>query len=114
MLAWKFCAKWSYLKLDKSEKCFQDAKGNEIAASDGASGQKIPKTKFERKRNDDKDPEPLIACIECGRKNHEICVLHRPEIYKEKFTCEMCLKAKNGSRKENKFTAKTLPECSLR
>ena len=98
-------------KIFYCEKCFTDARGNEIGSD---SGQKIPKTKFTRKRNDEKDPEVMLACTDCGRKSHEICVLHKKEIFQEKYTCEHCLRAKKSKRKENIFTASKLPECTLR
>ena len=102
-------------KIFYCEKCFGDAKGSEIAPNDGAGGaQKISKSKFHKKRNNEKDPETFLTCLDCGRKSHEICVLHKKEIYQEKYTCEHCLKAKKSKRKDNVFTASKLPECKLR
>ena len=102
-------------KIFYCEKCFGDAKGSEIAPNDGASGaQKISKSKFHKKRNNEKDPETFLTCSDCGRKSHEICVLHKKELYQEKYTCEHCLKAKKAKRKDNVFTASKLPECTLR
>ena len=99
-------------KIYYCEKCFNDAKGNEVAGPDGQ--QKIPKEKFHKKRNDEKDPEPFLTCAECAVKNHEICVLYKKDIYKEAFVCDRCLNKNGKKRKDNKFTAKYLPECTLR
>ena len=53
-----------------------------------------------------------MHCKLCNRKNHQICVLHKKEIWKE-FQCYKCLESQRKKRKENRFTAKNLPECAL-
>ena len=39
-------------------------------------------------------------------------MLHKKEIWKE-FQCYKCLESQRKKRKENRFTAKNLPECAL-
>lgn len=103
-------------KIYYCEKCFLESKGNSISTCEDTSGasntQPIPKEKFVRKKNDEKESEQFLNCKQCGRKNHEICVLHKKEIWKE-FVCDKCLQLTNKKRKENRFTASRLPECSL-
>ena len=103
-------------KIYYCEKCFQESKGSHMSTSEDNPGaatntQPIPKDKFIRKKNDEKDPEQFLNCKMCGRQNHEICVLHKKEIWKE-FICEKCQQT-SKKRKENKFTASRLPECQL-
>ncbi|XP_006825042.2 CREB-binding protein-like [Saccoglossus kowalevskii] len=59
-------------------------------------------------KNDNLDLEPFLDCLECGRKLHQICVLHNETIWPEGFTCDGCLKARGMKRKENKFCSKRL------
>ncbi|CAG14513.1 unnamed protein product, partial [Tetraodon nigroviridis] len=67
----------------------------------------ISKDQFERKKNDVLDPEPSAECKDCGRKMHQICVLHYEVIWPSGFICDSCLKKSGKTRKENKFTAKS-------
>ena len=103
------------------EKCFLEAKGSSISTnedstgatgSNTAGGNSIAKDKFVKKKNDEKEQEQFINCKSCGRKNHEICVLHKKEIWKE-FVCDKCLSAQKKKKKENRFVAAKLPECEL-
>lgn len=73
----------------------------------------INKLEFIEKRNDVLVSEPLVECLECGRRQHQICNLYMDKIWPEGFTCDGCLKRKNQVRKENKFTAKKLPTNKL-
>lgn len=73
----------------------------------------IKKSQFTEMKNDALDLEPLVECLECGRKQHQICVLYMETIWPQGFTCDGCLKKKNQVRKENKFTAKKLPTTKL-
>ena len=57
--------------------------------------------------------ESLVTCNDCGRKLHQVCVLHLDQIWPAGFVCDGCHKAKNTKRKENKFTAKKLPPTKL-
>ena len=36
----------------------------------------IKKEQFKETKNDSLDPEPFVECSECGRRLHQICVLH--------------------------------------
>uniref|UniRef100_A0A452T437 histone acetyltransferase n=1 Tax=Ursus maritimus TaxID=29073 RepID=A0A452T437_URSMA len=51
--------------------------------------------------------------IECGRKMHQICVLHYDIIWPSGFVCDNCLKKTGRTRKENKFSAKRLQTTRL-
>ncbi|GIY41122.1 CREB-binding protein [Caerostris extrusa] len=57
-------------------------------------------------KNDHLEQEPFVECTDCGRKLHQICVLHFEVIWPEGFTCDNCLKSKGKKKKENKFTSK--------
>nr|NVI75997.1 nejire [Cucujiformia] len=56
--------------------------------------------------------EAFVHCADCGRKLHQICVLHNENIWPQGFTCEDCLK-KGQKRKDNKFNAKKLQTTKL-
>ena len=73
----------------------------------------IKKSQFTEMKNDALDLEPLVECLECGRKQHQICVLYMETIWPQGFMCDGCLRKKNQKRKENKFTAKKLPTTKL-
>lgn len=79
----------------------------------GVTPQVIPKNQFEKCKNDHLDLEPFYECKDCGRKFHQICVLHLDTIWPEGFVCERCYKAKGKKRKENKYMAKRLPTTKL-
>lgn len=64
-------------------------------------------------KNDHLELENFVLCGECGRKLHQICVLHMDNIWPAGFVCEHCLKKKGSKRKENKFNAKRLPVTKL-
>uniref|UniRef100_A0A8C3BWB5 histone acetyltransferase n=1 Tax=Cairina moschata TaxID=8855 RepID=A0A8C3BWB5_CAIMO len=73
----------------------------------------INKEQFSKRKNDTLDPELFVECIECGRKMHQICVLHNEIIWPSGFVCDGCLKKTGRTRKENKFSAKRLPATRL-
>ncbi|XP_075422470.1 CREB-binding protein isoform X2 [Ascaphus truei] len=73
----------------------------------------ISKDQFEKKKNDLLDTEPSVDCKECGRKMHQICVLHYDTIWPSGFVCDNCLKKTVRTRKENKFCAKRLQTTRL-
>lgn len=64
-------------------------------------------------KNDHLEQEPFVVCMDCGRKQHQICVLHHDQIWPQGFCCDNCLKMKGAKRKENKFCAKKLPTSKL-
>ena len=72
----------------------------------------IPKDQFKTTKNDALECEPFIECNDCGRKVHQVCVLHFEPIWRS-YTCEGCHKANGTAKKENKFTAKRLATTRL-
>ncbi|XP_066511309.1 CREB-binding protein-like [Hoplias malabaricus] len=97
------------------EKCFNEIQGDSVTLGDDPAQPqtKISKDQFERKKNDTLDPEPFVECKDCGRKMHQICVLHYEVIWPAGFICDNCLKKSGKTRKENKFTAKRLQSTRL-
>ena len=71
-------------------KCFTDIPGDVVTVGDAfgldptsTSSQTIPKEKFVECKNDHLDIEPFIDCKDCGRKLHQICVLHHDAVWPE-------------------------------
>ncbi|XP_058875041.1 histone acetyltransferase p300 isoform X3 [Acipenser ruthenus] len=100
------------------EKCFNEIPGETVALGDDPSQTQttIGKDQFEKKKNDTLDPELLVECTDCGRKMHQICVLHNETIWPAGFTCDNCLKKAGKTRKENKYAARSkwrLPQTKL-
>ncbi|KPP67812.1 hypothetical protein Z043_113555, partial [Scleropages formosus] len=97
------------------EKCFNEIQGESVSLGDDPSQPQtsISKEQFERKKNDTLDPELFVECTDCGRKMHQICVLHNETIWPTGFVCDRCLKKSNKTRKENKYAAKRLPQTKL-
>ncbi|XP_027872979.1 CREB-binding protein isoform X1 [Xiphophorus couchianus] len=97
------------------EKCFNEIQGDSVTLGDDPAQPQtmISKDQFERRKNDVLDPEPFVECKDCGRKMHQICVLHYEVIWPSGFICDNCLKKSAKSRKENKFTAKRLQSTRL-
>ncbi|XP_019752940.1 CREB-binding protein-like [Hippocampus comes] len=97
------------------EKCFNEIQGNNVTLGDdpAQSQTMISKEQFEKKKNDMLDSEPFVECKDCGRKMHQICVLHYDIIWPSGFVCENCLKRSGKTKKENKFSAKRLQSTRL-
>ncbi|XP_062859186.1 histone acetyltransferase p300 isoform X2 [Trichomycterus rosablanca] len=97
------------------EKCFNEIQGESVSLGDDPSQPQtsINKEQFEKKKNDTLDPELFVECLDCGRKMHQICVLHNETIWPAGFVCDDCLKKSNKNRKENKYSAKRLPQTKL-
>ncbi|XP_029015864.1 CREB binding protein b isoform X2 [Betta splendens] len=97
------------------EKCFNEIQGNSVTLGDDPAQPQtmISKEQFEKKKNDSLDPEPFVECKDCGRKMHQICVLHYDTIWPSGFVCDNCLKKSSKTRKENKFSAKRLQSTRL-
>ncbi|KAL4658138.1 CREB-binding protein [Arapaima gigas] len=97
------------------EKCFNEIQGDSVTLGDDPSQPQtmISKDQFEKKKNDMLDAEPFVECKDCGRKMHQICVLHYEVIWPAGFICDNCLKKSSKTRKENKFTAKKLQTTRL-
>nr|NVI76051.1 nejire [Cucujiformia] len=64
-------------------------------------------------KNDHLEMEAFVHCTDCGRKLHQICVLHNENIWPQGFTCDECLMKKGQKRKDNKFNAKKLQTTKL-
>nr|XP_056722144.1 CREB-binding protein [Euleptes europaea] len=97
------------------ERCFTEIQGENITLGDDPAQPQttISKDQFEKKKNDTLDPEPFVDCKECGRKMHQICVLHYDIIWPSGFVCDNCLKKTGRTRKDNKFSAKRLQTTRL-
>uniref|UniRef100_A0A3P9B5I0 histone acetyltransferase n=1 Tax=Maylandia zebra TaxID=106582 RepID=A0A3P9B5I0_9CICH len=97
------------------EKCFNEIQGDNVTLGDDPAQPqtRISKDQFERKKNDVLDPEPFVECKDCGRKMHQICVLHYEVIWPSGFICDNCLKKSGKTRKENKFSARRLQATRL-
>merc|ERR1719210_2455691 len=96
------------------EKCMTDIPGDTVALGDDPSQPQthIAKSEFKSTKNDILEVEPFVECTDCGRKVHQVCVLHFEQIWRE-FKCDGCHKAAGTSRKENRFTAKRLQTTRL-
>ncbi|XP_072276283.1 histone acetyltransferase p300 isoform X2 [Pyxicephalus adspersus] len=97
------------------EKCFNEIQGESVSLGDDPTQPQttINKDQFSKQKNDTLDPEQFVDCLECGRKMHQICVLHNETIWPTGFVCDGCLKKNGQTRKENKFSAKRLPTTRL-
>lgn len=97
------------------QKCFNDIAGDTVTLGDDPlqTQTKIKKDLFKEMKNDHLEQEPFVICMDCGRKQHQICVLHHDQIWPQGFCCDNCLKKKGSKRKENKFSAKKLPTSKL-
>ncbi|KPM08485.1 histone acetyltransferase-like protein 2 [Sarcoptes scabiei] len=101
-------------------KCFSEIPGDNVTVGDvlglesnSANLQTIPKSQFVESKNDHLDLEPFVYCKDCGRKLHQICVLHHDMIWTDGFSCDACLRREGRKRKENRYTAKKLPPTKL-
>ncbi|XP_073429092.1 histone acetyltransferase p300 isoform X2 [Dendrobates tinctorius] len=97
------------------EKCFNEIQGESVSLGDDPTQPQttISKDQFSKRKNDTLDPELFVECLDCGRKMHQICVLHNETIWPTGFVCDGCLKKTGRTRKENKFSAKRLPTTRL-
>lgn len=68
---------------------------------------------FEKRKNNVKEKEEFVICVECGRRWHKVCALHMNEIWPSGYICPGCLRERGIKRKENRFTAKKLPVTRL-
>uniref|UniRef100_A0A1B6BX87 histone acetyltransferase n=1 Tax=Clastoptera arizonana TaxID=38151 RepID=A0A1B6BX87_9HEMI len=96
-------------------KCFNDIPGDTVTLGEDPTQPQtiIKKDQFKEMKNDHLELEPFVECGDCGRKLHQICVLHMENIWPQGFTCDNCLKKKGAKRKDNKFNAKRLPVTKL-
>ncbi|KAL3315451.1 hypothetical protein Ciccas_005917 [Cichlidogyrus casuarinus] len=101
-------------KYFQCEKCFNDARDFvPLADEPGQPTVPISKELFEQKRNNVREKEEDVVCKECGRRWHKVCALHMNEIWPTGFVCPGCLRERGLKRKENKFTARKLPQTRL-
>ena len=42
----------------------------------------VKKEEFHEKKNDLLELEPFVTCVDCGRKLHQVCVLHNENIWR--------------------------------
>lgn len=71
-------------------KCFSEIPGDTVTVGDilgldptSTATQTIPKDQFAESKNDHLDLEPFVECKDCGRKQHQVCVLHLDPIWPE-------------------------------
>ncbi|ESN92547.1 hypothetical protein HELRODRAFT_130363, partial [Helobdella robusta] len=97
------------------EKCFLDNKSEEMELNEDATQPniRIRKELFEKTKNNQLEMEPFIECSLCGKKQHQICSLYLEAVWQGSFVCQQCSTANNIKRKENKYTAKRLPQTKL-
>jgi E1A/CREB-binding protein len=97
------------------QKCFNDIQGDTVTLGDDPTQAQtaIKKDQFKEMKNDHLEMEAFVHCTDCGRKLHQICVLHNENIWTQGFTCDECLKKKGAKRRDNKFNAKRLPVTKL-
>lgn len=97
------------------EKCFKKIQGNEVELSvyPGQPATKISKTEFSEMKNNQLFHEPFVECVECGRKMHQICVLHVDAIWPNGFKCDNCHARKGTKKMNHRFTAKSIPNTKL-
>ncbi|KAK2725883.1 CREB-binding protein-like isoform X2 [Artemia franciscana] len=96
-------------------KCFNEIQGDVVTLGDDPSqpSMTVQKSEFVEMKNDVQELEQWVDCSDCGRKLHQICVLHFEAIWTSGFTCDNCLKLRNDKRKENRFSARRLPTTKL-
>lgn len=106
---------FSYHRYTYCTKCFNEIPGDTVSLGDDPTQPPtvIRKDQFTELKNDALDLEPFVECKDCGRKLHQICVLHMDCIWPQGFTCDNCLRARGEKRKENKYGAKRLPTTKL-
>ncbi|XP_072396537.1 histone lysine acetyltransferase CREBBP isoform X3 [Diabrotica undecimpunctata] len=97
------------------QKCFNEIQGDTVTLGDDPTQAQtaIKKDQFKEMKNDHLEMEDFVNCTDCGRKLHQICVLHIEAIWPQGFTCDECLKLKGQKKRDNKFTAKRLPPTNL-
>ncbi|XP_028149092.1 CREB-binding protein isoform X2 [Diabrotica virgifera virgifera] len=97
------------------QKCFNEIQGDTVTLGDDPTQAQtaIKKDQFKEMKNDHLEMEDFVNCTDCGRKLHQICVLHIEAIWPQGFTCDECNKLKGQKKRDNKFTAKRLPPTNL-
>ena len=75
------------------------------------SSRKVKKEEFNFATNNRVEKEEMVECEDCGRKFHQVCVLHLQNISGSKFHCSNCTPA--DSKTAHRFTAKNLPTTRL-
>ncbi|KAI5082147.1 hypothetical protein GOP47_0001890 [Adiantum capillus-veneris] len=80
--------------------CYNDAR-TETVEIDGAT---FPKSRLEKRRNDEETEEPWVQCDKCEKWQHQVCTLfnmRRNEGGQAEYTCPHCIidEVENGERK---------------
>ncbi|OAF69758.1 hypothetical protein A3Q56_02475 [Intoshia linei] len=104
------------------EKCYNDISLSYITYEDESTSvnaliksniQKIEKTEFVRKKNDNVEPEVMVTCSVCDRKLHQNCVLYSELITSELFVCDFCVKEQSLTKLETKVSFKRLQSTKM-
>ena len=72
---------------------------------------RVQKEEFKQATNNRVEMEEMVECEDCGRKLHQVCVLHLQNISGSKFHCSNCTSA--DAKTAHRFTAKNLPTTRL-
>lgn len=80
--------------------CYNDARSDTVEL-DGVT---YPKSKLERRKNDEETEEPWVQCDKCEKWQHQVCALfnmRRNEGGQAEYTCPQCLmgEIEKGERK---------------
>jgi E1A/CREB-binding protein len=91
-------------------KCFDSVKNDSIFVGDDPTQTliQIPKSLFLLAKNYSGEPEPMIDCIVCTRRFHQVCALDLDQIWPEGFICNTCIHQYNLKRKQNPYVASKL------
>ncbi|UJR31544.1 hypothetical protein I4U23_019032 [Adineta vaga] len=97
------------------KKCFDSFKSEYISVGDDPAQTlvELPKAEFQQAKNDHQEQEPMIDCIVCSRRFHNICVLYHEHIWPEGYVCKLCVQQYNIKRKENRYLAHKLTMTDL-
>ena len=72
---------------------------------------RVRKQDFKLAVNNRVENEAMVECEDCGRKHHQVCVLHHSSISGHKFRCFNCITI--ATKAVHRFTAKNLPTTRL-
>ncbi|CAF2062752.1 unnamed protein product [Rotaria magnacalcarata] len=97
------------------KKCFDSVKSEYILVGDDPAQTlvELPKMEFSQAKNDHQEQEPMVDCIVCARRFHNICVLYHEHIWPEGYVCKTCVNQYNIKRKENRYLAHKLTMTDL-
>ncbi|CAF3278892.1 unnamed protein product [Rotaria socialis] len=97
------------------KKCFDSVKSEYILVGDDPAQTliELPKLEFQQAKNDHQEQEPMVDCIVCSRRFHNICVLYHEHIWPEGYVCKLCVQQYNIKRKDNRYVAHKLTMTDL-